>query len=83
MNKEGRQLSLVSAKSSGRGSRLEVYHVDGGKPKRDQKDITCYCCQKKGHYQNECKEEVESVKKDATAAMAVGTEYSDLDELAW
>lgn len=79
MNEEARQLM----ESSGKDSQSQAYHVDGKRPRKDRKDVTCYRCQKKGHYRNECQEEEGSTKKDAVATAAVVSEDSDSDNFAW
>jgi hypothetical protein len=45
MNKEAHQLSLGSAaEPSLKDSKSTVFYADGGKPKRDRKDVTCCWC---------------------------------------
>jgi len=66
MNEEARQLTMKQGVRGQKGSENVAYHTDP-KPRKDCKDITCFKCQKKGHYQNECKEEAEAPKRDNAA----------------
>lgn len=84
INEEARQLS-GSVQSSGQNS---AYSADS-KPKKDKKDVTCFRCGKKGHYQNECKEEMQGTgntgqeKGKAAAVAAIATSPVDADDLEW
>jgi len=89
INEEARQLSIASSKqSSGSSDQNSAFSADS-KPKRDKKDVTCYRCKKKGHYKNECKEELEETKKTETSAQeegkaaAVVAVSADSGDLEW
>ena len=87
INEEARQLSIASLKQSlGSSGQISAFSADS-KPKKDKMNITCYRCQKKGHYRNECKEELEMEKTEdlaqekgkAAAAIAVTADSGDLE----
>ena len=71
INKEACQLSILGLKQSlGQNS---AYSAES-KPRKDKKNVTCYKCDKKGHYKNECKEEskLEETEKTETTAQEKG-----------
>jgi hypothetical protein len=82
INEEARQLSNAGPKQS--SSQISAFNADS-KPRRDKKDVTCYRCQKKGHYRNECKEILDETvtpqEKGKTAAVAASV--SDDGTLEW
>ena len=66
INEEACQLSIASSKQSLGSSGQNVAFSAESKPKKDRKNITCYRCHQKGHYKNECKEELEEKEKTET-----------------
>lgn len=86
LNKELRQKNHTTGTNTSKpGPTESVAYAAQVKPHRDKKDITCFNCQKKGHYRNECTEpvaapaaKVEPVKDNAnTAEFAWMAEVSD------
>ncbi|RDB24314.1 hypothetical protein Hypma_008360 [Hypsizygus marmoreus] len=76
INEEARQLG------AGKRSGSDVAYSADARPKRDRKDVTCYRCQKKGHYRNECQEKLaEDGKKDSAAGAVV--DDSNSEDEAW
>ena len=93
INEEARQLSITHSKQSSGSSGQNIAFSAESKPKKDKKNVTCYRCHQKGHYKNECKEELpveEKGKTDtpaqekgkAAAAVAV-TADSECDHTEW
>jgi len=77
INEEARQSSGQSSKRSWTN---EAYQADA-KPKRDKKDVTCYNCQKKGHYRNECPDRLKEGEKGKEIVAASG--ITDDDFMDW
>lgn len=75
MNEEARQVATKQGVPGRKGAENVAFHADL-KPRRDRKDITCFKCQKKGHYQNECKE-ADTPKKDDVAKVAIALSDQD------
>ena len=74
INEEVHQLSITHSKQSLGSSGQNVAFSTESKPKKDKKNVTCYRCHQKGHYKNECKEElpVKEKKKTDTPAQEKG-----------
>ena len=64
INEEVRQLSITHLKQSlGISSQKVAFSVES-KLKKDKKNVTCYRCHQKGHYKNECKQELQVEEKE-------------------
>ncbi|PPQ86127.1 hypothetical protein CVT25_002763 [Psilocybe cyanescens] len=80
MNEEARQVAKqgVPAKDDPNNA---AFHANV-RPRRDRKDITCFQCQQKGHYKNECTQTQNGSQKTVeTAGMAVVS--SEDSEVFW
>ena len=76
MNEEARQATAYDANHPNK-----AFHVDGTRIKCNKADITCYKCQKKGHYRNECPELKEEEK--AAAVLAGLADSNDEEDTLW
>ena len=87
INEEAHQLSSASsAQSSSQDSTFNAV----SKPKKDKKDVTCFRCGKKGHYRNECKEDLDEnasgkplEKGKVTVAAVAASVDSNTSDLEW
>ncbi|KAG6904729.1 hypothetical protein DXG01_007598, partial [Tephrocybe rancida] len=71
-----------------------AYH--GNEAKGTKPWITCHCCRKKGHYKNECKEDIEEKEnkekgkgkekekeKETAAIRYIEDVANDSDDITW
>ena len=81
LNEEARQFANSGVQSSTENAAFQA----DPKPRRDQKDIMCFNCGKKGHYRSECKEPKKE-ERATTASVATVSDAntgSDEAEIAW
>ncbi|KAF9559390.1 hypothetical protein CPC08DRAFT_637894, partial [Agrocybe pediades] len=86
LNEEVRQLGNKKSKTDDKGWQTDeaMAASETGKGRRVATDVTCFFCDKKGHYKSECSEKQEWEKKkkeNETAANA--EEYDSESEGVW